>query len=216
MFEICKCSSPEIFDSFAVTLAILEEMQRTAAAGGARFAIMIHGHGWVAGYHGRYWEMVETLKELGYEPFVLEECEDYDQKGMMIPKDGHWNEAGHRLVAKELEEARAERDAMLANGTYALAPPAPGVGEGAEVEDLILASSDASGVGSVAGRVIVAGGMLWTSLALYAAFAIMRWIASLAAAHELRARFFAACSDPSEAALADVPYLNLRHAALPL
>ena len=119
------------------------------------------------------------------------------------------------LVAKELEEARAERDAMLANGTYALAPPAPGVGEGAEVEDLILASSDASGVGSVAGRVIVAGGMLWTSLTLYAAFAIMRWIASLAAAHELRARFFAACSDPSEAALADVPYLNLRHAALP-
>jgi hypothetical protein len=87
---------------FAVTLAILEEMRRTAEAGGARFAMMIHGHGWVAGYHGRYKEMVETLKDAGYAPFVLEESPEYDREGMMIPKDGHWNEKGHALVAREL------------------------------------------------------------------------------------------------------------------
>jgi lysophospholipase L1-like esterase len=110
--ERAKVSVRPAEERFAVTLAILDEMQRTAAAGGARFAIMIHGHGWVAGYHGRYWEMVETLKELGYDPFVLEECEEYDQKGMMIPKDGHWNETGHRLVAKELERVISGRELL--------------------------------------------------------------------------------------------------------
>ena len=96
-------------ERFEVTLALIEEMKRTANAGGARFGMMIHGHGWVAGYHGRYWEMVETLKRLGHEPFVLEECPDYDKQGMMIPKDGHWNEKGHRLVAREFERMIAER-----------------------------------------------------------------------------------------------------------
>jgi len=96
-------------ERFAVTLALLEEMRRTAETGGARFAMMIHGHGWVAGYHGRYWEMVETLQRRGFEPLVLEECPDYDKEGMMIPRDGHWNEEGHRLVARELARTIRER-----------------------------------------------------------------------------------------------------------
>jgi hypothetical protein len=101
--------APPPEERFAVTLAILEEMQRTAEAGGARFAMMIHGHGWVAGYHGRYREMVDTLKRAGYAPFVLEESPEYDHDMMMIPKDGHWNERGHELVARELSRMIADR-----------------------------------------------------------------------------------------------------------
>jgi hypothetical protein len=96
-------------ERFAVTLAILEEMKRTAEAAGARFAIFIHGHGWVAGYHGKYWEMVETLKRFGYAPLVFEESAEYDQKELMIPKDGHWNEKGHGVVARELSKMIDER-----------------------------------------------------------------------------------------------------------
>jgi hypothetical protein len=122
------------------------------------------------------------------------------------------------LVQAELEAARAERDALLngdGNGTYVLPPPAPGVGEGAAVEDLVLSSVVADRVGSTPGHVVVGAGVIWTSAATYLLLAALRWLVARCYAHYLRERLFAACTDPSEAALFDVPYLNLRHASLP-
>ena len=102
---------------------------------------------------------------------------------------------------------------MNGNGTYVL--PAPGVGEGAAVEDLIVSSVDANRVGSTPGHVIVGAGVLWTCAAAYLLLSALRWLVARCYAHYLRERLFAACTDPSEAALFDVPYLNLRHASLP-
>ena len=39
-----------------------------------------------------------------------------------------------KLIAEEMAEEQARQDALLASGNYTYAPPAPGVGEGAEVE----------------------------------------------------------------------------------
>ena len=62
--------------------------------------------------------------------------------------------------------ARRARRALGGNGTYVL--PAPGVGEGAAVEDLIVSSVDANRVGSTPfGHVIVGAGVLWTGAATY-------------------------------------------------
>ena len=108
------------------------------------------------------------------------------------------------------------RDALLnGNGTYVVPPPPPGVGEGAAVEDLIVSSVDANRVGSTPGHVIVGAGVLWTCAATYLLLSALRWLVARCYAHYLRERLFAACTDPSEAALFDVPYLNLRHASLP-
>jgi hypothetical protein len=118
-----------------------------------------------------------------------------------------------KLVAEELEAARAREAALANNGTAA--PPAPEVGAGASVQDLVLTSTSAGQVGSTAGHVIVGGGILWMSVVLYATLMTLRWLASRCYEHYLRLRLFAACTDPAEAALMDVPYLNLRHAWLP-
>ena len=39
-----------------------------------------------------------------------------------------------KLIAEEMAAEQARQDALLASGNYTYAPPAPGVGEGAEVE----------------------------------------------------------------------------------
>ena len=39
-----------------------------------------------------------------------------------------------KLIAEEMAQEQARQDALLASGNYTYAPPAPGVGEGAEVE----------------------------------------------------------------------------------
>ena len=118
------------------------------------------------------------------------------------------------LVRAELRRRAPSAAALLSDsGTYVL--PAPGVGEGAAVEDLIVSSVDANRVGSTPGHVIVGAGVLWTCAATYLLLSALRWLVARCYAHYLRERLFAACTDPSEAALFDVPYLNLRHASLP-
>jgi hypothetical protein len=118
-----------------------------------------------------------------------------------------------RLVAAELLNAAALEAAQANNGTAA--PPAPEVGQGASVHDLLRTATSPGQVGSTAGHVIVGGGVLWMSATLYLLFTTLRWLASRCFEHYLRSRLFAACTDPAEAALMDVPYLNLRHAWLP-
>lgn len=81
--------------------------------------------------------------------------------------------------------------------------------------DLLLTSATPGQVGSTAGHVIVGGGVLWMTSAVYATLTTLRWLASRCYEHYLRLRLFAACTDPAEAALMGVPYLNLRHAWLP-
>ena len=142
-----------------------------------------------------------------------------------------------KLIAEEMAAEQARQDALLASGNYTYAPPAPGVGEGAEVEvslfgyfwlflvflaisvwairltrvfcstlqDLILTETDAADAGSSAGRVIVGGSVLWMTIAGYFALNAARWLCARCYEHYLRARLFAACTDPQEAALFDVP-----------
>ena len=120
-----------------------------------------------------------------------------------------------KKTAGEMAAAAAARALSGSNGTTTAPPPPPGVGEGAKVEDLIMTSTANDQVGSTAGHVIVGGGVLWMSAALYALLMALRWLSARCYEHYLRLRLFAACSDPAEAALMDVPYLNIRHAWLP-
>ena len=121
-----------------------------------------------------------------------------------------------KLVAEEMAAEKARQDALLATGNYTYAaPPSPAVGSGATVDDLVLTETASSDAGSSAGRVIVGGAVLWTTIATYFALNAARWTCARCYEHHLRARLFAACVDPQEAALFDVPYVNVRHAWLP-
>ena len=73
------------------------------------------------------------------------------------------------------------------------------------LQDLILTETDAADAGSSAGRVIVGGSVLWMTIAGYFALNAARWLCARCYEHYLRARLFAACTDPQEAALFDVP-----------
>ena len=73
------------------------------------------------------------------------------------------------------------------------------------LQDLILTETDAADAGSSAGRVIVGGSVLWMTIAGYFALNASRWLCARCYEHYLRARLFAACTDPQEAALFDVP-----------
>ena len=121
-----------------------------------------------------------------------------------------------KLVAEEMAAEKARQDALLATGNYTYAaPPSPAVGSGASVDDLVLTETAAGDAGSSAGRVIVGGAVLWTTIATYFALNAARWTCARCYEHYLRSRLFAACVDPQEAALFDVPYVNVRHAWLP-
>ena len=121
-----------------------------------------------------------------------------------------------KLVAEEMAAEKARQDALLATGNYTYAaPPSPAVGSGATVDDLVLTETASSDAGSSAGRVIVGGAVLWTTIATYFALNAARWTCARCYEHYLRSRLFAACVDPQEAALFDVPYVNVRHAWLP-
>ena len=121
-----------------------------------------------------------------------------------------------KLLAEEMAAEKARQDALLATGNYTYAaPPSPAVGSGASVDDLVLTETTGSDAGSSAGRVIVGGAVLWTTIATYFALNAARWTCARCYEHHLRCRLFSACVDPQEAALFDVPYVNVRHAWLP-
>lgn len=69
-----------------------------------------------------------------------------------------------KLVAEEMQRAKAAAAALTNNQTTA--PPAPEVGEGASVQDLLNTATSDGQVGSTAGHVIVSGGVITHTHAL--------------------------------------------------
>lgn len=80
------------------------------------------------------------------------------------------------------------------------------------VSALLSMITDDTELGSTAGHVIVSGGLVWTIVLVYVLLMHLRFVLRRAYAHVVRWRLFSAISDPAEAVLQDVPYLNVRHA----
>ena len=92
-----------------------------------------------------------------------------------------------KLLAEEMAAEKARQDALLATGNYTYAaPPSPAVGSGASVDDLVLTETTGSDAGSSAGRVIVGGAVLWTTIATYFALNAARWTCARCYEHHLR------------------------------
>ena len=83
------------------------------------------------------------------------------------------------------------------------------------LSDFISVTVDEASQGSMAGLVVTVGSILWGTVLVYYLLRYFRWNIGNLKEHVARWRLFSALSNPSQAAVFDVPYVNLRHGWLP-
>jgi lysophospholipase L1-like esterase len=85
---------------YALTRALLREIENVASQNGARFMIATTKVFWPR--RDGYENFVDVLRSDGFS--VLDVEDQFDHETMIIPDDGHWNRVGHEFVARRIEE----------------------------------------------------------------------------------------------------------------
>jgi len=103
---------------FALTLALVDEIGRVAAAAGARLLVVTSAFDWLPPEEfprSTYRDFVDALRRRG--SIVIDTTGDaeFDRARMNGP-DGHWNAHGHRFVADRIA-AEIERHGLLSAAT---------------------------------------------------------------------------------------------------
>lgn len=89
---------------FQTTTAIIHEIQSLAAAGDAKFMIVTTDRWWNYPAAETYSDFIAILQDQGYLVLDVESMPGFDPESMLIPDDGHWNQAGHAFVAAEIQK----------------------------------------------------------------------------------------------------------------
>jgi hypothetical protein len=92
-------------ESFALTIALLNEIRASAHSQDARFLIVATNHWWNSPTQATYLDLVTALAAHGFPVLDVEAMLGFDRESMLIPGDGHWNEAGHAFVAAQIADA---------------------------------------------------------------------------------------------------------------
>jgi hypothetical protein len=92
---------------FALTIALLNDMRASVRAQGARFLIVATDHWWNNPSPATYSDLVTALTSQAFPVLDVEAMPGFDRESMLIPGDGHWNEAGHAFVAEQVADAIA-------------------------------------------------------------------------------------------------------------
>jgi lysophospholipase L1-like esterase len=92
-----------VTDSFAVTLALLDEMRSIAVSKDAGFMIVATEHWWNGAPEQTYAGLLAALQQSGYLALDVEALPGFEPDAMLIPDDGHWNAAGHAFVAEAIQ-----------------------------------------------------------------------------------------------------------------
>jgi hypothetical protein len=87
---------------FALTIALLDEIQASAHSHGARLLIVATNHWWNSPSQSTYSDLVTALSGHGFPVLDVEATLGFDRESMLIPDDGHWNKAGHAFVAAQI------------------------------------------------------------------------------------------------------------------
>lgn len=102
-------------DPFALTRALIREVRDVAEANGARFVMVSTPRYWIgerfAG--GSYQDLMEAVRSDGILLLDVESLPGFDRGAMVIPNDGHWNEAGHAFVAREIQRFLEEHRLLV-------------------------------------------------------------------------------------------------------
>ena len=94
-------SRPE--DPFKLTIALIDEMRAIAKAGNAKFMVVTNSQWWNSRLGKNYDDFVADLRANHFLVLDVESMPGFDPEEMLILGDGHWNQAGHKFVAKKIK-----------------------------------------------------------------------------------------------------------------
>ncbi len=91
-------------EPFQLTMALLNEIDRTAESKDARFMIVATDRWWNGPAGSTYQDFIGTAQAAGHLVLDVEGAPGFDPDNMVIPADGHWNQAGHAFVADRIAD----------------------------------------------------------------------------------------------------------------
>jgi hypothetical protein len=91
-------------EPFKLTIALIDQMRELAESKHAKFMIVSTDRWW--NYPGEeiYKDFVTTMQNEGFLVLDVESLPGFDPKAMLIPGDGHWNQAGHAFVTEQIRD----------------------------------------------------------------------------------------------------------------
>jgi lysophospholipase L1-like esterase len=104
-------------EPFKLTLALIDEIRNTAKSRKAKFMIVTTDRWWNSPSSETYKDFINALRTEGFMVLDVESMPGFDPEVMLIPEDGHWNQAGHKFVAEEIK-AFIESSQLLSNSLY--------------------------------------------------------------------------------------------------
>lgn len=90
-------------EDFKLTIALLDEIKKIAESRKAKFMIVATDRWWNSTSGGTYKDFINTLQDNGFLVLDVESMPGFDSEEMLIPNDGHWNQAGHKFVAEKIK-----------------------------------------------------------------------------------------------------------------
>jgi hypothetical protein len=90
-------------EPFKLTIALIDEIRSMAATKGAKFMIVATDRWWNAPSGATYKDFISALRHQGFLVLDVEAIPGFDPETMLIPNDGHWNQAGNAFVAAQLK-----------------------------------------------------------------------------------------------------------------
>ncbi len=90
-------------EDFKLTIALIDEMRNIADSRKAKLMIVATDRWWDSPSGETYKDFINTLQTEGFLVLDVESMPGFDPEVMLIPNDGHWNQAGHKFVAEHIE-----------------------------------------------------------------------------------------------------------------
>ena len=90
-------------EPFKLTIALLDEMKKTAESRNAKFMIVATDRWWDSAARETYKDFINALQDEGFLVLDVESMPGFDPEVMVIPNDGHWNQVGHKFVAEKIK-----------------------------------------------------------------------------------------------------------------
>ena len=92
-------------EPFELTIALIDKIKSIAESKNAKFMIVTTDRWWNSPEEETYQDFVTKLQSKGFPVLDVENMPGFDSEEMLIPNDGHWNQAGHEFVAQQIESA---------------------------------------------------------------------------------------------------------------
>ena len=90
-------------EPFKLTMALIDEMRTIAESRNAEFMIVTTDRWWNHPSEKTYQDLITTMQSEGFLVLDVESMPGFDSEKMLIPNDGHWNQAGHYFAGEQIK-----------------------------------------------------------------------------------------------------------------